>query len=63
MSNLVRHHSFEEFVRAKDRAHHLRAQAIDHVLNDVVAGAVRRIAAALKRGTLSLLLPSETRHW
>ena len=63
MSNLVHHYSFDEFVRAKERAHHLRAQAIDHVLNDVIAGAVRKTAAALKRGALSLVIPSETRRW
>jgi len=63
MSNLVHHYSFDEMIRAKERAHVLRAQAIDHVFNDVIARAVRRSVAALKRGALSLAMPSETRHW
>lgn len=63
MTDLTHYYTYEQMTAAKERAHRLRAQSIDWALNDVVAGAVRKSAAALKRGALSLFLPSETRQW
>lgn len=63
MNQIASHYSYEDFIRATERAHALRSQAIDYVLNDVVAGAVRKTVSALRRGTMSLFRPAETRHW
>ena len=63
MNQHTNSYSYQDLVQAKERAHALRAQAIDHAFNDVIAGAVRQSVRALKRGTLSLLRPAETRHW
>lgn len=57
-----RHFSYEELVAAKERAHALRSQAISWAINDVVAGAIAKSFDALKRGSLSLLRPAETRQ-